>query len=147
MRCYRFLFLVAVSGAASALDCNPGKLKTELLQRKEADQNARHALLSATSQTRDLIDKALQIDADNTKFMRSVVETCGWPTVSTVGEDGAQAAWLITQHADMDPEYQVLASRKMLDAVRRKEASPFRLLREQQLTLCQNKSVGSASQT
>lgn len=47
------------------------------------------------------------IDRDNTRRMREIVAEHGWPTRSLVGEDGAQAAWLLVQHADLDPDFQL----------------------------------------
>jgi hypothetical protein len=47
-----------------------------------------------------------KVDRDNTARMREIVAQHGWPTRSLVGEDGAQAAWLLVQHADAEPEFQ-----------------------------------------
>jgi hypothetical protein len=67
------------------------------------------------------------VDAENTAFMRALLARCGWPKQSVVGESAATAAWLLTQHADMDPEYQVLAAQQMKYAVMAKEASAWNL--------------------
>ena len=40
-----------------------------------------------------------------------IVERHGWPTFTLVGKDGAKAAWLLVQHADLSPKFQ----RKCLD--------------------------------
>ena len=37
---------------------------------------------------------------------KRVVDEKGWPTYSAVGPDGADAAWLIVQHADADISFQ-----------------------------------------
>ena len=47
-----------------------------------------------------------EVDADNTAWLCGVVDHHGWPGASLVGEDGAQAAWLLVQHADQDPGFQ-----------------------------------------
>lgn len=59
--------------------------------------------------------------------MRSVLARCGWPKRSEVGEEAAKAAWRLTQHADMDPEYQVLAARQLKYAVLSGEATAWDL--------------------
>src|SRR5690606_29334846 len=56
-----------------------------------------------------------------------ILAKCGWPKRSEVGEQAAKAAWRLTQHADMDPEYQILASRQLKYAVLAKEAEPWDL--------------------
>lgn len=48
----------------------------------------------------------MNIDADNTAFMQEVVDKHGWPGKSLVGEEAANAAWLLVQHADQKPEFQ-----------------------------------------
>jgi hypothetical protein len=46
----------------------------------------------------------------------------GWPGRSLVGEDGAEAAWLIALHADHDVGFQRTCARKLEQAVERGEA-------------------------
>ncbi len=46
------------------------------------------------------------IDARNTKRMKEIVSTVGWPTIAKVGKEGADAAWLLVQHADRDVSFQ-----------------------------------------
>lgn len=117
------IFLFAVTSTTRAQDCGE-KLKQTLLLRATADQEARKAL-QATPPSKNALDVALKTDADNTKYMRQVLAQCGWPKKSVVGADAAKAAWLLTQHADMDPQYQVLAAQQMKHAVLAKEAEPW----------------------
>ncbi len=120
-------FLLAAYGCyASAVDCSPEALRVELIERRDNDQTARKALLATSPPTRERIAAVLAIDAANTEFMRSVIESCEWPKASDVGEDGAQAAWLLVQHADQSPGVQVEAARKMRVAVASGEADSFR---------------------
>ena len=46
--------------------------------------------------------------------LAQIVAEHGWPTIGLVGRRGAQAAWLIVQHADDDPDFQL----RMLPLVR-----------------------------
>jgi len=47
------------------------------------------------------------VDAENTKWLADVVAQRGWPGRSLVGADGAEAAWVLVQHADADTAFQV----------------------------------------
>jgi hypothetical protein len=40
------------------------------------------------------------VDRRNTARMREIVARAGWPDKELVGQDGAQAAWLLVQHSD-----------------------------------------------
>jgi hypothetical protein len=73
------------------------ELRAELLRRVAADQKARHALDS---------EAMAAADGENLPWLRQVIADIGWPGKSLVGEDGAQAAWLLAQHADSDPAFQ-----------------------------------------
>jgi len=100
----------------AATVANP-ELQKELLERMKVDQEARKAFgsLPAKQQGADeeakkaflaLLEKAQAIDKSNTAWMKEVVEKHGWPGNRLVGKDGAQAAWLLVQHADLDRPFQ-----------------------------------------
>jgi hypothetical protein len=46
------------------------------------------------------------VDKDNTKFMKDIIKKTGWPKISDVGQKAANMAWLLVQHADLDPAFQ-----------------------------------------
>jgi len=62
-------------------------------------------------------------DHVNTEYLKAVVNEQGWPKVSAVGEHAANAAWLIVQHADDDPLFQLRALRLMEPMVASGEVS------------------------
>lgn len=120
----RFLLaaLILWPAISPAQDCASDSLRHELLQRRELDQEGR-AELMANPESKTALENVLRIDRENTRYMRSVLANCGWPNRSEVGEQAAKAAWLLTQHADMDPQYQVLASQQLKWAVLSDEAN------------------------
>lgn len=46
------------------------------------------------------------VDESNTQRMKEIVEEFGWPTISKFGLQASKDAWLLVQHADLDPEFQ-----------------------------------------
>jgi hypothetical protein len=46
------------------------------------------------------------INAANLSRLKGIVAEFGFPTLAMVGPEGANAAWLLTQHADDDPAFQ-----------------------------------------
>lgn len=101
------------------MEQNP-ELRDELLRRVEKDQAARNEA------GRDW-EKVTTVDADNLPWLENVIAEVGWPGQSMVGEDGAQAAWLLAQHADRNPAFQRRCLDLLTEAVERSEASPKQL--------------------
>ncbi len=52
-----------------------------------------------------------KIDRASTAMLRDLVQTHGWPTVDGAGKPSLDGAWLLVQHADHDPAWQVTALR------------------------------------
>jgi hypothetical protein len=67
----------------------------------ERDQAVRsEAFGGGRTNARAASTQAEAVDRRNTMRMREIVARAGWPDKDVVGEDGAQAAWLLVQHAD-----------------------------------------------
>lgn len=79
-------------------------LRKELLALAAKDQQARAAIKSATD--REAIEAVMKLDREATARLKEVVAKHGWPGKSIVGVDGANAAWLLVQHADADAAFQ-----------------------------------------
>ena len=74
-------------------------LREELLVRLKEDQRIRFAPKPDYREWH-------RIDGDNTAFMKKVIEKHGWPGKTLVGADGAQAAFMLVQHAASDQPFQ-----------------------------------------
>jgi tetratricopeptide (TPR) repeat protein len=87
------------------------ELRSELLEMYRVDQAMRRG-----EEIPGLEGKAWsEIDGRHTARMKEIVAEHGWPTKTLVGSDGANATWLIVQHADADPVFQ----RRCLELMRR----------------------------
>jgi hypothetical protein len=94
------------------------ELRSELLARRDEDQRGRH-LVEFKGQPvavlpDDIAAQLRRVDESNTRWLGQLLSARGWPGRTLAGEDGAQAAWLLAQHADHDPVLQ----RAFLDALR-----------------------------
>jgi hypothetical protein len=112
------VFAVSEESTPNAAVAQP-QLRAELLQRTKVDQEARRALVNWNKEHGDedlnpdhlkayerLVKALEKIDKENTKWLKDAVAKHGWPTITLVGKDGAQAAWLLVQHADAAPKFQ-----------------------------------------
>ena len=98
---------------------DPAALREELLRRSGIDRAARSAYTGAPAE----MARLMEMDSNNTAWLMAIVEDIGWPGYSLVGEDAAHAAWLLAQHADLNPAFQRHCLKLLRRAVRRGEAS------------------------
>lgn len=96
------------------------KLKNNLLEMAEEDQEMREK-----AQTKGKINR--EVDIKNAKKLKRIIEQYEWPGESLVGEKGANAAWLIAQHADHDLDFQKECFKLLREAVQKGEAAPSNL--------------------
>ncbi len=97
------------------------ELRAELLERADRDQAARNSLPPGSSHD-EWQEIVAPVDEANASWLQGVVAAHGWPGQSLAGEDGAHAAWLLLQHADVDFQEQCLPL--MAEAAGRGDASP-----------------------
>lgn len=46
------------------------------------------------------------VDIENTKKLRAIINKYGWPDANLVGVEASHLAWLIAQHSDHDIKFQ-----------------------------------------
>lgn len=94
----------------------PNKLLCfRLLWMVKNDQHARQAFLNGRR-----FDE--RIDRRHTRATKEIVSQYGWPGETRVGPLGAQAAWLLVQHADHDRDFQKQCLRLLEAAVKNNDA-------------------------
>ncbi|WP_020385180.1 hypothetical protein [Kribbella catacumbae] len=99
------------------------ELRAELARRAELDQEARSAVAGWSDDPR-VVGVLQEVDTDNTRWLLEVVTESGWPQISEVGEEAASNAWLLAQHADLQPEHQRMFHQGMEAAMAAGEAVP-----------------------
>jgi hypothetical protein len=94
----------------------PNKLLCfRLLWMAKNDQHAREAFLEGS-------DFDERMDERHTRALKKIVGRYGWPGEKLVGVLGAQAAWLLVQHADRDLAFQKQCLQLLQAAVKRNDA-------------------------
>jgi len=108
--------------------CVDDELRRELLRRRAEDQRVRQLVSPPQGQhiarlPDEVAAERQRIDADNTRWLDDLLTTKGCPGQTLVGEEGAQAAWLLAR----DPDLQLAFLDALRGAVARGEASPAHL--------------------
>jgi len=62
-------------------------------------------------------------DEARTERLKEIIADYGWPTIDLVGKKGADAAWVIAQHSDFEPEFQAEALKLIRAAAEDDQAS------------------------
>ena len=83
------------------------QLRAELAQRAARDQQARLAMLNAARKDWGPRREVALVDEENVKWLFELVRSKGFPTAAQVGEQGVLDAWLLAQHADRAPKFQL----------------------------------------
>jgi hypothetical protein len=104
---------------------NP-ELREELIAMMAEDQAVRTGIAPPgdARTAEELFRAAPTVDKANGDRMEAILGEFGWPGWSLVGEDGALAAWVLIQHADLRPELQDRGLALMRGAVAAGDADP-----------------------
>lgn len=113
-------------------------LTQEILAMAEADQR----ILQELAETGELgtieyHPRVREIHIKNTIRMKEIIEEYGWPGRDLVGQEGAEAAWMVVQHAVLDLDFMQSCVPLLENAVKNNQSEGWHLafLRDRLLTL------------
>jgi hypothetical protein len=81
-------------------------LREELLAMRAEDLRVRQELLDSGDLGGAYVPRMEAVHIKNAGRLKEIIERFGWPDEQISGEDGAEAAWLIVQHAIGFPDLQ-----------------------------------------
>ena len=81
-------------------------LREQLLHMRSEDLTVRQELLDAGQLGGAYVPRMEAVHIKNAARLRELTDQYGWPGEDIAGKDGAEAAWLIAQHAIGEPEFQ-----------------------------------------
>lgn len=114
----RFMKHGAMKGLAEKLDAN-----TQAFVNSRIDSVLLKQLLEAREKDQRF-GRQKSSDEENQQFLKQVIGKYGWPTHDLVGWHGSNAAFLIAQHADKDPQFQNECMGYIRDAYYRQKIDP-----------------------
>ena len=103
----------------------PQPLRHELLEMARLDRSVRAELAASGRLSNSGYEPRMaRVHQCNARRLRRIIESIGWPGSELVGRDGAEAAWLILQHAISEPDLLRRALPLLKTAAREGQANP-----------------------
>jgi hypothetical protein len=102
-------------------------LQVELLCFTRRDQETRERLRESGGLFQGYAPAMERVHLENARRLEAILDRVGWPTAERVGAEGAEAAWLVAQHAISWPAFQ-RRCRALLAAAVAEGAAPPRHL-------------------
>ena len=99
-------------------------LRDELLEMVRRDREVRAELVDSGELFGGYEPRMARVHERNARRLRRIIESAGWPGTDLVGPDGAEAAWIILQHAIAAPDLLRRALPLLEAAAREGRASP-----------------------
>jgi hypothetical protein len=99
-------------------------LRDEILEMRQADLDLREELAREGSLFGGYADRMAALHRRHNTRLRTILTEHGWPGRALVGEEGAAAAWLLLQHAVLDPPLMRDAVQLVERAVQQSDAEP-----------------------
>ena len=130
--------VLALGGCGGGGDADDARPSDSTTASSEAPRPADGAGPAEPALREELLEMAAQDQAERTgqggiedeprvARLKEIIAEHGWPTYDLVGRKAADAAWLIAQHADLDPGFQREALEHLRAAVKAEQASPGNL--------------------
>jgi uncharacterized protein DUF6624 len=82
------------------------RLRIELTAMCEEDRRVRDELMASGELGGSYVPRMEAVHRKNAARLRELIAQHGWPAENVAGQDGAEAAWFIAQHAVGEPEFQ-----------------------------------------
>ena len=107
------------------------EISKELIAMRDEDQKYRRKLVklikkgkTKSKKIKRISKKITTIDRNNTARIRAIVKQYGWPTYDLVGYKASNCAFVVVQHADMNPLVQMYCLPLLKEAVEIQQANP-----------------------
>lgn len=100
-------------------------LRSKIIALAEEDRLTRERLLTDGTLFEGYHPEMQAVHESNADRLAELVSTYGWPTSEIAGSDGAEAAWLIVQHAISRPDFQRACLAHLQEAADAGSAPPW----------------------
>jgi len=98
-------------------------LKKRLVEMVDEENHLKTELANDGSLYEGYPQRIRELHLNQANELEKIIETYGWPKISLVGKEGADAAWLILQHSISRPDFMKKCFSIFESAVKEDEAS------------------------
>ena len=117
--------MVGGPGRDGTASSQPRPLRRQLLDMVRLDRSTRAELAASGALFNAGYEPRMaRVHQRNARRLRRIIEAVGWPGTDLVGPDGAEASWLILQHAISEPDLLRRALPLLAAAAREGKADP-----------------------
>lgn len=99
-------YFVSIQDLTQRVKVMNQELKNKLLAMADEDRRIRAELVASGELFQGYDPRMQAVHKRNAESLQAIIEQHGWPGISLVGAEGADAAWLILQHAIGNPALQ-----------------------------------------
>lgn len=78
------------------------ELRAQLIWMAEEDDDLRSRVIGAENPNMDYMQQLKESEVEQSAKLREILEQHGWPDADMVGPQGAQAAWTLLKHGDVE---------------------------------------------
>jgi hypothetical protein len=130
-----------MAGTLPIHDMDWPDLRNELLAMAARDLALRSELAAGGSLFDGYHPRMQAVHDANAARLAAIIAACGWPGEPQVGADGAEAAWIIAQHAIAQPPLQRNALVALQAAARRGDVPPLHpAMLEDRIRTCEGRA-------
>lgn len=99
-------------------------IAAKIIALKEADLKLRNQLMQAGQLNEGYNEDMAQLHRHNAEALNEIIDNIGYPTISKVGKEASEAAWLVIQHAIGQPTFMRKCAGLLEEAVGAGHANP-----------------------
>ncbi len=119
--------MIWVLRRAASSGAHRERLKEKLLALERRDRAVRAELQASGELFEGYVPSMERVHRENARRLSEILDRQGWPGPSLAGEEGAEAAWMVAQHAISLPAFQRRCLELLAAAVEAGEAPPRHL--------------------
>ncbi|MFK7809865.1 MAG: DUF6624 domain-containing protein [Saprospiraceae bacterium] len=99
----------------------------KIIELRNADFELRDRLIKSGKLGEGYNEEMEKLHNKNAEILNEIIDTIGYPSIDSVGEEGSEAAWLVIQHSIGKPSFMKKCVNLLENAIINEKANPINL--------------------